>query len=98
MSTVAPPAALQDQIRSLILDELPRLRLDREMLEAALDAGEEARIPSRKALVVIARVCRSLGVDWRLVRPQDLDPDQVADLHTLVRHLAERTAPHLGAS
>lgn len=97
MTTVAPPEALQDRIRGLILDELPKLRLDRALLEAALDAGEEARIPSRKALVLIARVCKRLGVDRTAVKKKDLKPDQVADLSNLIDLLARRTAPHLEA-
>lgn len=93
-TTAAPAAALENRVRELILDELPRLGLDRAVLEAALDGGEEARIPSRKALALIARVCKGLGVGT-VVKKQDLEPDQVADLHNLIGLLAERAAPHL---
>lgn len=97
MTTAAPPTALQGRIRGLVLAELPKLRLDRAPLEAALDAGEEARIPSRKALMLIARVCKQLGVERTVVKKQDLEPDQVADLTNLIDLLARRAAPHLGA-
>ena len=53
---------ITEEVRELVLSELPSLRLDRNTLEAALDSGDEARIPSRKGIVVVARVCNNLGV------------------------------------
>lgn len=90
MSTSAThPNDLADQVRELVLAQLPSLRLDRGKLEAALDAGEEAQIPSRKAIVVIARVCNTLGATG-VVKKSDLRPDQVTGLGNLITLLQNR--------
>lgn len=84
-------SALDPQIRHLVLEELSGLRLDRELLEQMLDADEEARIPSRKAMVIIAKVCKKLGVG-KVVKKSDLRPEQVSSLRNLIELLDRRTA------
>ncbi len=93
-SAEVPPAEHLQRIRELVLSELPRLRLDRNTIEAALDSGDEERIPSRKAMVIIARVCKSLQVG-KVVKQSDLKPDQVTDVANLIELLASKTAPAL---
>lgn len=83
-----------ETIREMVLGELPSLRLDRNAVEAALDAGTEALIPSRKGIVVIARVCSKLGVG-RVVSKADLMPNQVADVANLINLLETKIAPKL---
>lgn len=89
-----PPAEHLQRVRDLVLSELPGLRLDRNSIEAALDSGDEQRIPSRKAMVIIARVCKSLQVG-KVIKQSDLKPDQVADVANLIELLASKTAPAL---
>ena len=84
------PSEHFDLIRELVLSELPRLRIERGAIESALDSDSETRIPSRKAMVVIARVCKSLGVG-RVVKKADLKPDQVTSVANLIDLLARRT-------
>jgi len=90
------PTAMQSKateaIREMVLSELPSLRLDRNAVEAALDSGTEARIPSRKGIVVIARVCNKLGAG-RVVSKADLKPNQVADVANLIKLLSTKIAP-----
>ena len=81
----------REEIRELVLSELPNLRLDRNSVESALESGTEARIPSRKGLVVIARVCKKLGVG-KVVKQADLKPDQIADVANLINLLAAKIA------
>ena len=59
-ATTTAASDVGTQVRSAVLDQLQRLRFDRADLEAMLDGGGDPRIPSRKALVVIARVAKSL--------------------------------------
>lgn len=92
-STTTPPALI-DRVRTLILNELPSVRLDRGALEDALKAGEDARIPSRKAMVIIARVCHKLGVG-NVIKKSDLKPKQVTNLESLIDLIATRSAPKL---
>ena len=96
LSTTVSPV-LVDRVRDLVLDELPSLRLDRTGLEASLEAGEVARIPSRKAMVVIARVCRKLGVG-KVVKKADLKPEQVTSLANLIDLIAMRAAPKVAST
>ena len=93
-SAEAPPAEHLQRVRDLVLSELPGLRLDRSRIEAALDSGDEERIPSRKAMVIIARVCKILHVG-KVVKQSDLKPDQVTDVANLIELLASKTAPAL---
>ena len=93
-STHTPPDEHLEVIRELVLSELPRLRIDRGAIESALDSGSETRIPSRKAMVVIARVCQSRGVG-RAVKKADLKPDQVTSVANLIDLLASRTHSEL---
>ena len=92
-STYSPTEHL-DLIRELVLSELPRLRIDRGTIESALDSGSESRIPPRKAMVVIARVCKGLGVG-KAVKKADLKPDQVTSVANLIDLLASRTQSEL---
>ena len=94
----APPAEHLRTVRELVLNELPGLRIDRGSVEAALDSGSGTRIPSRKAMVIIARVCKQLGVGPRAVKKSDLKPDQVTDVANLIELLASKTAPRLTPS
>ena len=82
-------------VRELVLNELPGLRIDRSSIEAALDSGSGTRIPSRRAMVIIARVCKQLGVGTRAIKKSDLKPDQVTDVANLIELLASKTAPRL---
>ncbi len=93
-SIQTPTGEHRDMIRELVLSELPKLRLNRDSVEAALTSGSEARIPSRKAMVVIARVCKGLGLS-RAVKKADLKPDQVTSVANLIELLASRTQPEL---
>lgn len=95
MTAPTTDRALDPTIRSLVLEELPSLRLDREALEQALDDDDEdqQRIPSRKAIVIIARVCKKLGVG-QVVKKADLRPEQVSNLRNLIVLLDERTTAH----
>ncbi len=93
-SIQAPTGEHRDMIRELVLSELPKLRLNRDSVEAAMASGSEARIPSRKAMVVIARVCKDLGLG-RAVKKADLKPDQVTSVANLIELLASRTQPEL---
>ena len=93
-STHTPSDEHLKVIRELVLSELPQLRIDRAPIESALDAGSETRIPSRKAMVVVARVCKSLGVG-RAVKKADLKPDQVTSVANLIDLLARRTHSEL---
>jgi hypothetical protein len=85
--------AVVPSICELVLAELPAVRLDREELERMLDADEEARIPSRKATTIIARVCKKLGIDPKVIKQADLKPEQLTSLHNLIDLLERRTAP-----
>lgn len=98
MSASATPngSDFERQIRKLVLEELPSLRLDRDDLEAAMDEGRPARIPSRKAMVIIARVCRAVGVGKEVVKKSDLRPDQVTNLPNLIDLLYRRAGTALG--
>ncbi|WP_419552881.1 nucleotide kinase domain-containing protein [Candidatus Poriferisodalis sp.] len=89
-STKTPTSEHLDMIRELILSELSRLRIDRNSIESAMGSGSDTRIPSRKAMVVIARVCKSLGVG-NVVKKADLTPDQVTNVANLIDLLARRT-------
>ena len=93
-STETPTGEHFDAIRELVLSELARLRIDRGSVESALSSGSEVRIPSRKAMVVIARVRESLGVG-KVVRKADLESDQVTNVSNLIDLLARRTRAHL---
>ena len=93
-STHIPTDEHLQVIRELVLSELPRLRIDSGTIESALDSGSETRIPSRKAMVVVARVCQSLGVG-RVVKKADLKPDQVTSVANLIDLLAFRTHSEL---
>ena len=93
LSTAVPPS-VSARVRAFVLDELPSLRLDRDRLESLLEDGDVATIPSRKAMVVIARVCRELGVG-QVVRKADLKPEQVTNLENLIELIATRAAPKL---
>ncbi|WP_420626802.1 nucleotide kinase domain-containing protein [Candidatus Poriferisodalis sp.] len=93
-STKIPTDEHLNLIRELVLSELTRLRIDRGSIESALASGSETRIPSRKAMVVIARVCKSLGVG-KVVKKADLKPDQVTNVANLIGLLAGRTQPEL---
>lgn len=94
-SAAALPTEHLQKVRELVLSELPRLRIDRDSIEAALDSGAGTPIPSRRAMVVIARVCKELGVETGTVKKSDLRPDQVADVANLIELLASKTAPKL---
>ena len=94
MPSTHTPTEHLDLIRELVLSELQRLRIDRGTIESALDSGSETRIPSRKAMVVIARVCKGLGVG-RAVKKADLKPDQVTSVANLIDLLASRTQSEL---
>ncbi len=93
--TEAPPAEHLRTVRELVLNELPALRIDRTSIEAALDSGSGTRIPSRRAMVIIARVCKQLGVGTRAVKKSDLKPHQVTNVANLIKLLASKTAPKL---
>lgn len=93
-SIQTPTDEHRDMIRELVLSELPMLRLNRDSVEAALASGSETRIPSRKAMVIVARVCKGLGVG-RVVKKADLKPDQVTSVANLIELLASRTQPEL---
>ena len=95
MPSIQPPTdEHRAMIRELVLSELPKLRLNRDGVEAALASGSEARVPSRKAMVIIARVCKGLGLG-RVVKKADLKPDQVTSVANLIELLASRTQPEL---
>lgn len=83
-------ADLVDAVRGAVIDQLERLRFDRANIEAALACGEDPRIPSRKALVVIARVTRAFGVSRDVIRQSDLKPEQVTSVGNLIDLLGRR--------
>ncbi len=95
LSTTAPPSVTA-RVRVFVLDELPSLRLDRDRLESLLEDGGVAPIASRKAMVVIARVCRELGVS-KVARKADLRSEQVTSLANLIELIATRAVPKLGS-
>lgn len=88
---------LADAVRSAVLDQLERLRFNRDDIVASLTRGTGPRIPSRKALVVIARVTRAFGAPRNVVRKSDLKPDQVTSVGNLIdlltRRIGESTTP-----
>jgi hypothetical protein len=81
---------LADAVCVAVIDQLERLRFDRAEIEAALACGNDPRIPSRKALVVIARVTRAFGVSRDVIRKSDLKPEQVTSVGNLIDLLARR--------
>lgn len=92
--STTPPSDLAEQIQELVLSQLPSLRLDRQSLEADMLGGSEARIPSRKAIVIIARVCNELGAR-DVVKKSDLRPEQVTSLSNLIALLQKKLVPAL---
>jgi hypothetical protein len=78
-----------DRVREALLAELSRLRLPRADIERALAAGEDCRIPSRKAIALIARIQRRLGVGM-LVKKSDLQPKQITSIGNLIRLLSTK--------
>ena len=89
-ATTTTASDLATQIRSAVLDQLQRLRFDRADIEAMLDAGGDPRIPSRKALVVIARIAKSFGLSKKIIKKSDLRPEQVTSVRNLTDLLTRR--------
>ena len=89
-ATMTTTSDLADQIRSAVLDHLQRLRFNRADIEALLDGGGDPRIPSRKAMVVIARVAKGFGLSRKIVKKSDLRPEQVTSVRNLTDLLTRR--------
>jgi K+-transporting ATPase c subunit len=81
---------LRDQVYASFLEQLPRARLDPLAIEASLAEGLDPRIPSRKAIAIIARVCKALGVGVNAVKKSDLRPEQVTSVRNLIDLLTRR--------
>jgi hypothetical protein len=91
--TTAPPASLLDEIRTAARAVLvDKLRFDAGAVDAALSGGADLSIPSRKALVVIARVQRHFGVPNQ-VKASDLRPEQVTSVRNVIDLLGRRLTP-----
>lgn len=97
-ATTTTTTDLGAQIRSAVLDQLQRLRFDRTDIETMLDGGGDPRIPSRKALVVIARVAKSFGLSKKIIKKSDLRPEQVTSVRNLTDLLTRRIREALGPS
>ena len=98
MSSTLPTAAvtsMADQVRSAVITQLERLRFDRTHIENDLALGVDPRIPSRKALVVIARVARGFGLSSNVIRKSDLKPEQVTSVSNLIDLLTRRISDAL---
>lgn len=89
-ATTTAASDVGTQVRSAVLDQLQRLRFDRADLEAMLDGGGDPRIPSRKALVVIARVAKAFGLSKKIIKKSDLRPEQVTSVRNLADLLTRR--------
>lgn len=89
-ATTTTSSDVGTQVRSAVLDQLQRLRFDRADLEAMLDGGGDPRIPSRKALVVIARVAKTFGLSKKIIKKSDLRPEQVTSVRNLTDLLTRR--------
>lgn len=89
-ATTTTTADLGTQIRSAVLDQLQRLRFDRTDIETMLEGGGDPRIPSRKALVLIARVAKSFGLSKKIIKKSDLRPEQVTSVSNLTDLLTRR--------
>lgn len=89
-ATTTTTTDLGTQIRSAVLDQLQRLRFDRADIETMLEGGGDPRIPSRKALVVIARVAKSFGLSKKIIKKSDLRPEQVTSVRNLTDLLTRR--------
>ncbi|MDP9332228.1 MAG: hypothetical protein M3Q30_02785 [Actinomycetota bacterium] len=96
VSTTTAPA-LRTEVKAAVLGMLAKLRLPELEIVRALEAGEDPRIPSRKAMVIIARVHKHFGLKGRpLVKKEDLKPDQVTSVRNLIDLLTTRLGPALG--
>ncbi len=89
-ATMTTTSDLASQIRAAVLDQLQRLRFDRAGIETTLDSGGDPRIPSRKALVVIARVAKNFGLSKKIIKKSDLLPEQVTSVRNLTDLLTRR--------
>lgn len=88
--------ALRDEVQDVVLAQLSRLRLPAAEIIDALAVGEDPRIPSRKAMNIIARVQRHFGLETVVVKASDLKPRQVSSVRSLVDLLTRRLGPVLG--
>lgn len=88
--------ALRDEVENVVLAQLSRLRLPAADIIDALAAGEDPRIPSRKAMNIIARVQRHFGLETVVVKASDLKPRQVSSVRNLIDLLTRRLGPVLG--
>lgn len=87
---------LRDEVENVVLAQLSRLRLPAADIIDALAAGEDPRIPSRKAMNIIARVQRHFGLETVVVKASDLKPRQVSSVRNLIDLLTRRLGPVLG--
>ena len=93
-TTTAPP--LHSEVKAVVLGMLSKLRLPESEIIRALELGEDPRIPSRKAMVIIARVHKHFGLKDPVVKKEDLKPEQVTSVRNLVDLLTTRLGPALG--
>ena len=96
--SVTTTTTLATEIRSAVLDQLQQLRFDPADIESILDAGGDPRIPSRKALVVIARIAKSFGLSKKIIKKSDLRPEQVTSVRNLTDLLTRRIGEALAPS
>jgi hypothetical protein len=96
MSVSATSLTLRDEVQAAVLAQLPKLRLPASEIIAALEAGEDPRLPSRKAMNIIARVQRHFGLETVVVTAADLKPHQVSTVRNLIDLLTRRLGPALG--
>jgi hypothetical protein len=88
--TTAATASLLDEIRAVARAVLvEKLRFDACAVDAALSGGADLQIPSRKALVVIARVQQHFRVPNQ-VKGSDLRPEQVTSVRNVIDLLGRR--------
>ncbi len=96
MSVSTTSTSLRDEVRAVVLEQLPKLRLPASEIIDALDAGNDPRIPSRKAMNIIARVQKHFGLTTVVVTAADLNPRQVSSVKNLIDLLTRRLGPPLG--
>lgn len=96
MSVSTTSLTLRDEVEAVVLGELSKLRLPAAEMIAELEAGNDPRIPSRKAMNIIARVQRYFGLESVVVTAADLKPQQVSSIRNLVDLLTRRLGPVLG--
>lgn len=96
MSISTTSRTLREEVHAVVLSELAKLRLPADEIIGALAAGGDPRIPSRKSIVIIARVQQHFGLGGqRVVTAADLKPSQVSSVKNLIDLLTRRLGPAL---